>query len=138
MILLDTNVLSEIMKPEPSPKVLQWLKVQNARNLYLSSVSIAEIGFGLRILPEGRRRLDLQSRFETFLARGFDQRILDFNESSARLYAEIMGFRKEIGRPMSLPDGQIASISRCHNFSLATRNTDDFESCGITLINPFQ
>lgn len=138
MILLDTNLISETMRPSPSAKVLQWLGSQSTRSLYVSSVTVAEIGFGLRTLPEGRRRLDLQSRFDTFMKRGFEHRILAFNESSARLYAEIMGFRKEIGRPMSLLDGQIASIARSHSFSLATRNVDDFESCGITVVNPFE
>ncbi len=89
-------------------------------------------------LPKGQRRQLLQSRFEQFVSQGFAQNIIDFDESAARAYAEIMGIRKEKGRPMSLPDGQIAAIAQTHHLSLATRNVTDFEDCGIEIINPFE
>lgn len=137
MIVLDTNIVSEVMGKEPSEAVIQWLNEQDTETLYLTTITIAEIGYGLRILPDGRRKRTLRSNFNDFIAKAFGQRILDFDEASALVYAEIMGHRKEIGRPMSVPDGQIASIARSKRMSVATRNTRDFEECGIHLINPF-
>ena len=93
--------------------------------------------YGLRILPIGKRRQLLQVRFEQFVSEGFAGRIIDFNELAARAYAEIMAMCKEKGRPMSLPDGQIAAIAQTNHLALATRNITDFEACGIQLINPF-
>jgi predicted nucleic acid-binding protein len=89
-------------------------------------------------LPEGQRRWQLHSLFEQFIAQAFEERVLGFSASAARAYAEIMGHRKEIGRPMSMPDGQIASIAHAHGFALTTRNIKDFEDCGLELINPFE
>ena len=138
MILLDTNVVSEVMRQVPSDNVLNWLNRHSDAGLMISSISIAEICYGLRILPTGQRRQLLQARFEQFVAEGFIGRILVFDEPAARAYAEIMGLRKEQGRPMSLPDGQIAAIAKSHRLKLATRNLTDFENCGIQLINPFE
>lgn len=137
MILLDTNVVSEVMRRKPSNNVLSWLNQHSDGNLLLSSITIAEICYGLRILPIGQRRQLLETRFEQFIIEGFFGRIISFDESAARAYAEIMGTRKKKGRPMSLPDGQIAAIAQVNQFTLATRNTTDFEDCGIQLINPF-
>ena len=138
MILLDTNVVSEVMRPKPSGNVLNWLNRHNDGDLFISSITIAEICYGLRILPTGQRRQLLQVRFEQFVSEGFACNIIDFNEPAARAYAEIMGMRKEKGRPMSLPDGQIAAIAQINHLALATRNITDFEGCGIKLINPFK
>ncbi len=137
MILLDTNVVSEVMRPQPSEKVLHWLNQQNASALFLSSITIAEICYGLRVLPVGQRRQVLEERFEQFVAQGFSGRIIVFDEPAARIYAEVMGRCKEKGRPMSLPDGQIAAIAQVNDLALATRNIRDFEICEIELINPF-
>lgn len=137
MILLDTNIVSEIMRRQPSNNVLSWLDQHSDGNLLLSSITIAEICYGLRILPIGQRRQLLETKFEQFITEGFAGRIITFDESAARAYAEIMGTRKEKGRPMSLPDGQIAAIAQVNQFTLATRNITDFEDCGIQLINPF-
>jgi toxin FitB len=137
VIVLDTNIVSEVMRPQPSTAVLAWLNQQNNQQLFITSVSIAEIGYGLRVLADGQRRRILQNRFEQFIAQGFEYRILNFDNSTALVYSEIMEYRKELGRPMSFPDGQIAAITRASNFKLATRNTKDFENCGIDLINPF-
>jgi toxin FitB len=136
MIVVDTNVISEAMRPQPAASVLNWLNNQDGNQLFITTVTLAEIGYGLRILPEGLRRRQLQSRFEQFVEQAFEERVLDFTASAARAYAEIMGHRKEAGRPMSLPDGQIASIA--HRFAIATRNIKDFEGCGLELINPFE
>ena len=138
MIVVDTNVISEIMRPQPSPEVLSWLNAQDSSQLFITTVTLAEVGYGLRILPDGQRRWQLHSRFEQFIAQAFEERVLDFTASAARAYAEIMGHRKEVGHPMSLPDGQIASIAHIHGFAVATRNIKDFEDCGIELINPFE
>jgi predicted nucleic acid-binding protein len=137
MILLDTNVISEVMRQAPSTNVLNWLNRNSDAGLLISSISIAEICYGLRILPTGQRQQTLQARFEQFIAEGFVGRIVAFDEPAARIYAEIMGLCKEKGRPMSLPDGQIAAIAKWHHLALATRNLSDFENCGIPLINPF-
>jgi len=126
------------MRPQPAPAVLNWLNNQDSNQLFVTSVTLAEIGYGLRILPEGQRRRQLQNRFEQFIAQAFEERVLAFTLSAARAYAEIMGHRKEIGHPMSLPDGQIASIAHTHEFAVATRNIKDFEDCGLELINPFE
>jgi predicted nucleic acid-binding protein len=138
MILLDTNIVSAVMAPSPPPEVLNWLGAQQTTDLYLSTISIAEIGYGLALLPESKRRRDLQERFERFVGQAFQQRILAFDEEAARLYGEIMGHRKQVGRPLSSLDGQIASIARAHTQSIATRNVRDFEQCGVALINPFE
>lgn len=137
-ILLDTNVVSEVMRQNPSSNVISWLNSCDNTDLFISSITIAEICYGLRILPEGRRRQSLKLRFEHFISQGFANNIINFDESAARAYAEIMGARKEQGRPMSLPDGQIAAIAQTNFLSLATRNITDFEGCGIELINPFE
>ncbi|SJM94214.1 Ribonuclease VapC [Crenothrix polyspora] len=137
MIVLDTNIVSEVMRPQPSASVLAWLNQQINHHLFITSVSIAEIGYGLRVLADGQRRKLLQSRFEQFIAQGFEYRILSFDNASARVYADIMGHRKEMGCPMSFPDAQIAAITRTHNSKLATRNIKDFQFCGLDLTNPF-
>ncbi len=137
MIVLDTNVISEVMKPRPRPKVLAWLDECATESLFLSAVTCAEIGFGLHSLPRGKKRRILEERFQVFLDHGFEGRILPFDAPSARFYGEIMGNRRSLGRPMSILDGQIAAIARAHRFSVATGNVKDFEECGIRIINPF-
>ena len=137
MILVDTNVISEIMKVAPSEVVLDWLNDQKSTDLYISAITIGEIEYGLRILPTGKRQVQLKDRFERFVALAFAQRILAFDEPAARIYGGILGSRKEIGRPMSIPDGQIAATARARGLAVATRNTSDFVDCGIDLIDPF-
>ena len=131
MILLDTNVVSEVMKTRPAEAVVTWLNGQNSEKLYVSSITIGEIACGPRILPAGKRRSGLRERFERFVAVAFDQRVLAYDESAARIYGDLMGDRKELGLPMSVPDGQIAAIARLNHLALATRNVLDFEHCGI-------
>jgi predicted nucleic acid-binding protein len=137
MILLDTNIVSAVMAPAPPVAVIDWLNEQETVTLYLSTVTVAEIGYGLWVLPEGKRRRSLERRFERFVAEGFEQRILDFDHRAARLYPEVMGRRRAMGRPLGILDGQIASIARAHSFAVATRNIADFEECGVERINPF-
>jgi toxin FitB len=137
MIVVDTNVVSEFMVSPPAQSVLEWLNAQDAVNLYLTTVSIAEISFGLRVMPDGQRRRLLSDRFEQFLVAAFASRILSFDEDAARAYGEIRGHRRELGRPMSAFDGQIAAIARTRGFAVATRNIRDFADCGLEVINPF-
>lgn len=138
MILLDTNVVSAVMAPAPTTAVIEWLNRQETVTLYLSTITIAEIGYGLWNLPEGKRRRSLEERFKKFVAEGFEQRILDFNKPAAHLYAEVMGRRKAMGRPLAVLDGQIASIARANDLAIATRNVRDFEECGLEIVNPFE
>ncbi len=138
MILLDTNIVSAVMAPSPPREVVGWLNTQESATLYLSTISLAEIGYGLRVLPEGKRRRSLEERFEEFVARAFDQRILNFDQSAAQIYGEVMAHRREIGRPLGISDGQIASIARARRFAVATRNVRDFVECGVEVINPFE
>lgn len=137
MIILDTNVLGEFMSSPPSETVVEWLNVQDPISLYITSISIAEVCYGLQAMPEGKRQRLLEYRFEQFIATAFASRILIFDESAARVYGELRVYRKKIGRPMNNFDGQIAAIARTHGFSLATRNIKDFEHCLVELINPF-
>jgi predicted nucleic acid-binding protein len=137
VILLDTNVISEVMKLAPSETVLGWLNDEKSTSLYVSTITIGEIEYGLGILPAGKRQRQLKERFERFVALAFSQRVFAYDEAAARTYGEIMGNRREAGRPMSVPDGQIAAIARSKGLALATRNTSDFEDCGVELVNPF-
>ena len=137
MILLDTNVVSEVMKTRPAEAVVAWLNTQDSEKLYVSAITIGEITYGLRILPDGKRRSGLRERFERFVGLAFDRRVLAYDESAARIYGELMGDRKEPGLPMSVPDGQIAAIACVNHLVVATRNVVDFENCGIDVVNPF-
>lgn len=138
MILLDTNIVAEMMKAEPAPAVVAWLNSQEASSLFLSTVTIGEITFGLRVLPRGRRRRHLEEGFERVLAEAFLGRVLPFDEEAAHRYGEIMSRRRQIGRPLSILDGQIASIARANGCAVATRNVRDFVDCGVEVINPFE
>lgn len=137
MIILDTNVVSEMMRATPSPVVVAWLNDQDAASLFLTAVTIGEIRFGVRVLPEGKRRRSLEEGFERILAEAFAGRVLAFDEAAAHFYGEIMGRRKELGQPLGILDAQIASIARSNGYSVATRNVQDFVQCGIEIINPF-
>ena len=138
MILLDTNVVSEVMRSAPERLVLEWLNSQESSLLFFSTVSLAEIAYGIRILPDGRRRADLRQRFEQFVGAAFAERLVSFDVGAALMYGEIMGARREIGRPMSAPDGQIAAIARSRGLAVATRNVVDFEECGVELVDPWR
>jgi len=137
MIVLDTNIVSEFMASPPAGSVVAWLNAQHAVDLYFTTISIAEIGSGLRVMPNGKRRQMLSERFEQFLALAFESRIVSFDEDAARLYGEIRARHREIGRPMSDFDGQIAAIAKSRGFAVTTRNIKDFTDCGLELINPF-
>lgn len=137
MIILDTNIISEMMRPQPNPNVIRWLNQQFSTDLFMSTISIAEIEYGLYVLPQGKRKQQLQSRFLQFIAQAFQYRVVDFDEKAAKYYGKIMGEGKLNGRPVSVPDGQIAAIALSNHAAIATRNIKDFEYCGALLINPF-
>jgi predicted nucleic acid-binding protein len=138
LILLDTNVVSGMMRPRPEQRVMAWLDAAASGSLFLSSVTVAEILVGIELLPEGSRRQGLANGFAELLARGFGERVLGFGLANAPAYAEVVAQRSRLGRPISQFDAQIASIARVHGMSLATRNISDFEACGIELVNPFE
>lgn len=137
MLILDTNIVAEMMKVAPAPEVVAWLNDQEASTLFLTTVTIGEIGYGLWVLPQGKRRRFLEEGFERVTAEAFSSRILVFDEEAARCYAEVMGKRREMGRPMSIPDGQIAAIARARAYAVVTRNVRDFVDCGVEVFNPF-
>lgn len=138
MIIIDTNIISEMMKPTVAHQVLTWLNQQDNTQLFVTSITIAEICYGLNVLPKGNRRNLLESAFHKAIMESFQYRILFFDDSAAFLYGKIMGQRKQLGRPLSIADGQIAAIASVHGFSLATRNIKDFNDCNIELIDPFE
>jgi len=137
MTLLDTNVISELMKATPAPAVLAWMSLQPPDDLFISTITMAEILFGIELLPKGKRRDGLLQEAEITFARDFAGRALAFDEQAARMFGSIVAARRIHGRPIGIADGQIAAIARCHQASLATRDTGDFEGCGIKLINPW-
>lgn len=136
-ILLDTNIVFEMMKTSPDLKVINWLNKQEILDLYISTISIAEIHYGIHVLPNGKKRSLLEKSFIHLIDTAFQLRILLFDELSAKNFGIIMGTRKLKGRPMSIPDGQIAAISKANECVLVTRNINDFLNCNIDLVNPF-
>jgi len=137
MIVLDTNVISEVVKPSPSAQVVEWLNVQESSDLYVTAITLGEISYGVQVLPDGDRRTSLSRAISQFVDQAFGDRVLVFDRESAHEYGQVMAGRRKLGRPLTAPDGQIAAITRRHRFQLATRNLGDFEECGIGLINPF-
>jgi predicted nucleic acid-binding protein len=138
MIVLDTNVVSELMKPEPAEAVVSWMGGAPAASFYTTSITEAEILHGILLLPAGRRRRTIEATATAMFREDFSGRVLAFDEGSARPYAEIATERRRAGRPMSHFDAQIAAIARSRNAVLATRNVSDFEGCGIETVNPWQ
>ncbi|MFN7939046.1 MAG: type II toxin-antitoxin system VapC family toxin [Bryobacteraceae bacterium] len=137
MIVLDTNVISELVKPVPSPAVLEWLSSQDRESVFLTSITAAELLYGIHILPPGRRRDHLEQAMEGIVLEEFKGQVLPFDDDAARVLAVVGAERREMGRPMSQFDAMIAAICRLHDARLATRNARDFEHCGITLLDPW-
>lgn len=137
MVVLDTNVVSELMRANPSRDVVEWLDGQHTRDLFVTSVTEAEIRAGVAILPEGARRRGLLAATERAFGNFFAGRVLSFDSSAARVYAEIFATRQAIGRPLSLADGQIAAIARSRGMVVVTRNLGDFKGAGVDLVNPW-
>lgn len=138
MILLDTNILSELMRPVPQEAVEQWLADQPDASVFISAITEAELRYRLALLPPGKRRCALAGVIEDMLGEDFGGRILPFDSPAAVAFAEIAADRRHAGRPISQADAQIAAIARSRGAALATRNVPDFEGCGIEVINPWQ
>jgi predicted nucleic acid-binding protein len=137
VILLDTNVVSELMRPEPSARVMGWSNARTPTALFLSAVSEAEVRRGVAILPEGRRRDALKAQVDVMIAMRFTGRIAPFDSAAAIHYADVVAPRRAARRPISEFDAQIAAIARSRGFALATRTVADFEGCGVPLIDPW-
>jgi hypothetical protein len=138
MIILDTNVISEAMLPSPSPTVMNWLDARPALDLATTTISVAEIGFGLARLPFGRRRTERERLFNSFIARALGVRIFGFDRLAADTYGELVAARARSGRPLDGPDGFIAAIASSRGLGIATRDIRGFEGCGIALVNPWE
>ena len=138
MILLDTNVVSELIRPHPDPKVEAWLAGQYSANVFLSVISEAELRYGVAILPAGIRRDRLAAEIEGMLREDFAGRILNFDSESARAYAAIAADRRAAGLPIHHADCQIAATARARGAKIATRNVNDFHGCGVDVINPWE
>ncbi|WP_257541695.1 MULTISPECIES: type II toxin-antitoxin system VapC family toxin [unclassified Sphingobium] len=135
MIVLDTNVVSEAMKPEPAPAVRDWLDEQAAETLYLSSITVAELLFGIAVLPDGRRKQKLAATLDGMLDL-FDGRILPFDTSAARHYADLAVSARKAGKGFPTPNGYIAAIATVHGFAVATRDDSAFVAAGVAVIHP--
>ncbi len=137
MIILDTNVLSELLRPSPARQVEAWLSTQDGTEVYFTTIGEAELRHGVAIMPAGKRRAELSKAIEGLLSEDFRDRILSFDRAAARAYAAIAAERRAAGRPISQFDCQICAIARAHDAVIATRNTADFEGCGVVLIDPW-
>ena len=137
MIILDTNVVSEAMKPKPNPVVRAWLNDQAAETLYLSSVTLAELLFGIAALPSGKRKEMLALTLDGLMGL-FKDRVLPFDVEAARHYADLAVVAKVSGRGFPTPDGYIAAIAASRGFIVASRDTAPYEAARVTVINPWQ
>lgn len=125
------------MKQVPSAQVLRWLASQPALTLFTTTLTQAEILYGIELLPRGKRRTALQSAVEAMFEEDLGGRLLPFDSDAARVFPGIVAARRALGRPMSQIDAQIAAIARSRRAAVATRNTNDFEDCGVTVLNPW-
>ena len=137
MFIIDTNVASELMRPEPTPAVAAWIAERNAGAMFVTAISEAELRYGVAIVPAGRRRNELQDAMTRWLDEGFVERILPFDSAAAGHYAEIASQRRRAGQPIKEADCQIAAICRTRGAVLVTRNVRDFENIGIEIVDPW-
>ncbi len=139
MIVLDTNVISELTKPGPNPVVMAWAEGQPVETLYGTSIGEAELLYGIELLPHGRRREALHGALRTLFQNLLVGRVLPFDRLAAIAYAEWAADRRQAGKPVATADLQIAAIARARGATaIATRNTRDFAGCGVPLIDPWQ
>jgi predicted nucleic acid-binding protein len=136
-MVLDTNVVSELMRPEPDAAVLAWLNEHAADTLWLNSVVVSELLYGVARLPDGKRRAQLALAVQAMLAEDFSGRVLPFDLEAAVVYADLVAMRERQGQPVDVADAQIAAICLAHGASLATRNTKHFDGLGLMLLNPW-
>ena len=136
-MVLDTNVVSELMRTAPEPAVLNWLDAQPSSELWLTAVVAAELMFGVARLPEGARKQQLAHNVAAMLEQDFAGQVLAYDLAAASIYAELVAQRERTGRPIAMADAQIAAICLAHGASLVTRNENDFEGLGLVVINPW-
>ena len=137
MIVLDTNVLSELMRPTPTPRVAGWLAKQVAGEIFTTTITEAEIFFGIELLSKGKRREQLRAAAEAMFSEDLADRVLTFDSAAARAFSNIAARRRSGGKPISHADAQIAAIAQVRGARLATRNIVDFADCGIEVTDPW-
>lgn len=137
MFVLDTNVVSELIRPHPHPAVVAWVRARAAGSLFFTAIGEAEMRFGLAIMPAGARRSALAAQIEGMLREDFARRVLPFDGLAARAYAEIAAGRRRAGRSVSFADCQIAAIAGSRGATVVTRNVRDFEGTAIAVVNPW-
>lgn len=137
MIILDTNVLSELMRPKPSARVVAWVAKQPAAELCTTSITAAEIFYGIELLGKSKRRQGLLAAAEAMFTEDLGGRIFGFESDSARAFSKLAAYRRALGRPLNHADAQIAAIAQVRGAKLATRNVADFEHCGLDVIDPW-
>lgn len=137
MILIDTNLVSEPWKPVPDACVLDWLDAQAVETLFLSAITIAELRFGIAVMPEGKRRTVLQDRLEGEVLPLFSGRVLSFDLEASKAYATLMAEARATGKAIGTADGYFAATALAHGFWVATRDVGPFEAAGLKVINPW-
>lgn len=135
MIVVDTNVLSELMRPAPSPRVVEWLR-RNAALIAIPAIALGELRYGVARLPDGKRKRSLSQALDAFVER-FAANVLNYDVQAANACGDILAAAESAGRPMALADAQIAAIAKVAHAQLATRNVSDFSSARLALINPW-
>jgi hypothetical protein len=138
MIVLNTNVLSELMRAQPDARVVRWVGAQATIQLFTTAITEAEIFYGIELLPKSKRRDGLLAAAEAMFREDFVERVLSFDSEAARTFSRIAARRRALGKPIAHADAQIAAIVQRNDATLATRNVSDFQSCGIRLIDPWQ
>lgn len=137
MIILDTNVLSELMRPAPSSRVVSWISQQLVTELFTTTITEAEIFYGIALLAKSRRQETLLEAASAMFDQDLAGRVFSFDSNAARAFSGIAAHRRAIGKPMTYADAQIAAISQVRRARLATRNVEDFQDCGITVLDPW-
>lgn len=137
MTILDTNVISEVVRPRPEPRVLAWLAAQPNQDVYLTAITTAEVLYGIYTMPGGKRRTALDEAINLMFRHEFAGRVLPFDEAAGLRYARLVADLERAGRPMSAFDAQIAAIAGVHDAVVATRNVSHFAAAGVRLVNPW-
>jgi hypothetical protein len=138
VIVLDTNVVSELIRKDAAAEVVAWVDRHPGDQVFITAVTAAELLYGVTRLPDGRRKQALVAKVRDLVDEDFEDQVLPFSSDSAHHYAEIVASRERFGKPISMADAQIAAICRRHDLALGTRNTKDFADTGIRVLNPWE